>query len=69
MQIIIAGFLSFLATLSTAQFILFILWLVGGSRTSIPVGHWDHIRFHRVICRWVDHHTGDEIQGCLVFSI
>ena len=29
MQIIIAGFLSFLATLSTAQIILFILWLVG----------------------------------------
>jgi hypothetical protein len=29
MQIIIAGFLSFLATLSTAQMILFILWLVG----------------------------------------
>jgi hypothetical protein len=29
MQIIIAGFLSFLATLSTAQIILFILWLLG----------------------------------------
>lgn len=29
LQIIIAGFLSFLATLSTAQIILFILWLVG----------------------------------------
>jgi hypothetical protein len=29
MQIIIAGFLSFLATLSTAQFILYLLWLVG----------------------------------------
>lgn len=29
MQIIIAGFLSFLATLSTAQIIIFILWLVG----------------------------------------
>jgi len=28
-QIIIAGFLSFLATLSTAQIILFILWLIG----------------------------------------
>ncbi len=29
LQIIIAGFLSFLATLSTAQIVLFILWLVG----------------------------------------
>lgn len=29
MQIIIAGFLSFLGTLSTAQAITFILWLVG----------------------------------------
>jgi hypothetical protein len=29
MQIIIAGFLSFLATLSTAQAILYLLWLVG----------------------------------------
>jgi len=29
MQIIIAGFLSFLGTLSTAQAILYILWLVG----------------------------------------
>ena len=29
MQIIIAGFLSFLATLATAQAILYILWLVG----------------------------------------
>jgi len=29
MQIIIAGFLSFLATLSTAQIVLYILWLVG----------------------------------------
>jgi hypothetical protein len=29
LQIIIAGFLSFLATLSTAQFILYILWLAG----------------------------------------
>lgn len=29
MQIIIAGFLSFLATLSAAQIVLFILWLVG----------------------------------------
>lgn len=29
MQIIIAGFLSFLATLSTAQIIIFVLWLVG----------------------------------------
>ena len=29
MQIIIAGFLSFLATLSTAQIILFVLWLIG----------------------------------------
>ena len=29
MLIIIAGFLSFLATLSTAQIILFILWLAG----------------------------------------
>ena len=28
-QIIIAGFLSFLATLSTAQIVVFILWLVG----------------------------------------
>ena len=29
MRIIIAGFLSFLATLSTAQAILYILWMVG----------------------------------------
>jgi hypothetical protein len=29
MQIIIAGFLSFLATLSAAQFVLYFLWLVG----------------------------------------
>lgn len=29
MRIIIAGFLSFLATLTTAQFVLYILWLVG----------------------------------------
>lgn len=29
MQIIIAGFLSFLATLSTAQVVLFVLWLAG----------------------------------------
>ncbi len=29
MQIIIAGFLSFLATLSTAQVILYLLWLAG----------------------------------------
>jgi len=29
MQIVIAGFLSFLATLSTAQAILYLLWLVG----------------------------------------
>ena len=31
LQIIIAGFLSFLATLSTAQVILYILWLVGSA--------------------------------------
>lgn len=29
LQVIIAGFLSFLATLSTAQFLLYFLWLVG----------------------------------------
>lgn len=29
MQIIIAGFLSFLATLSTTQIVLYVLWLVG----------------------------------------
>jgi hypothetical protein len=34
MQIVIAGFLSFLATLSTAQVILYLLWLVGDLNPS-----------------------------------